>query len=681
MLRMDEFNLGIDMSLAVPSSRAYRPPSWPPPRNWGCIEDKEGNVVSRWGDPIWHLWPWCDTHKVLNFGDGPALNGRSPKIDSANADLLRLLVTWRGWGPCAARTVSTLDNNFFKPMRKIVALCSRHGVLASELSRFPALLDEIVQEIAPSQFGTVITELDRIVGARELLGFVLLDQAGIQRLKAAQRDRSSRQTPYIPPRIWEYQVGRLKACLDDYVEHQPMVEECFAFCRDAYERNGVPQAMALGRKTSNLRPFQDRPDLTGVRSGLVMLGTFADTAQRFGIKSVMEKWTGVVDDKRGIQGFTAYLSLVMEACLLYVLNFTLMRADEVMTLRSNCLDWEDDEVFGRIPLIRGETTKTDPDSNGIWITSPSIETAIQVMRSVSKLRLSCVGESFDENSYLVTHNYEYWAKPKKAELKLRPQVLGYGNILAIYPLLLDPQALVITQDDLRIARSVEPSLDPAKFQVGMPWRLTKHQLRRTGAVNMVASPTVSDSSVQLQLKHLTRLMSLYYGRGNTALHLNESARIELVNAQYEAMGRELAAIHSSRFISPHGDEHKKALLSTGIATNPSTVTLISEKDAIRYEMAARRGEITFRRTTLGVCMNKGQCDGDCIESVGDCAGGNGKAACAHVLFDPERARINQIRLNGVMAQLTTTTPDTPKFRALAQEKLGLENYFAFINRD
>lgn len=30
-------------------------------------------------------------------------------------------------------------------------------------------------------------------------------------------------------------------------------------------------------------------------------------------------------------------------------------------------------------------------------------------------------------------------------------------------------------------------------------------------------------------------------------------------------------------------------------------------------------------------MNNGQCDGDCVTSVGDCAGGDGKAPCATVL--------------------------------------------------
>lgn len=674
MVKLEELVLGVDTPLAIPSSVSYRPPSWPPTKDWPCVVDKDGNVVSRWGDSVWRLFPWCGKNKVLNFGDGPNLNRLSPRIDPVNADFLRLLVTWRIWGPRGAASVNTIITDFFVPIRKIISLCSRNEIKACDLARFPALFEEVAKELSPSRYNVIIGELDRIADARNYLGFVLLESAGIQRLKAMQPDHHTKQTPYMPPRIWEYQVVRLKECLDDYLEHQTPIENCFAYCREAYEMNGVPQARAQGFNSAGLGPFQDSGERTGARSGLTFRGSFVNVAQRFGIKEVIEKWVG---ELRQISGFSHYFKLVVEAGLLYILNFTLMRSEEAISLGEDCLKWEDDEVFGRIPLIRGKTTKTVKHANAVWITTPSVETAIRVMRSVNELRLSCIGKRVDETSHLVTHSIEHWSRPSMAELQLRPVSRTYRDILSNFPLLLERDSLIVTEEDLRIARSVDPSLDPEKFQVGKPWPLAKHQLRRTGAVNMVASPNISDSSVQLQLKHLTRCMTLYYGRGNTRLHLNEAARVELVNEQYKEMGRKLAAIHFERFICPHGEEHKQALLAVG--NNQAGMRLVSEHDAVRYEKAARAGKITFRRTTLGGCMNNGKCGGDCIESVADCAGGNGKAPCAHVLFDRERAGANQLRLEGVNARMAVTPSDTPEHRALEQERLGLENYFAYVN--
>lgn len=676
---LDQLGLALDTPLAVPTSRAYRPPSWPPPRDWVCIEDSEGNAVSRWGDPVWYLWPWTGKNDTFNFGDGPKLNSRSPVIDPANADVLREVVGWRLWGPYGGGSPTILVSGILTSVRQIIALCSQHKVLASDLSRYPALIEEVARSMAPGNFATVVAELDRLRDARDFLGFELLDQAGILRLTAAQPDHNKEQTEYIPPRIWTYLVMRLKECLDDYLAHEQQIEECFAFCVAAYEENGVKENR-IGRVQSKRTPFQNSPrNRSGVRSGITYLGPFTNTAQRFGIKDNLERWGGELAARgRGIAGLSSYLSLIQYAALTDVLSFTLMRVAEGTSIRKNALVWHDDAVYGRIPLIQAETTKTDSDESALWVTSPSVESAIRVMQSVAKMRLSCIGEWTDAgNPYLINHSVEPWSKPKKAEQRLRPSVPSLASVVTLFPKLLDPQQLTITEDDFKIALAVSPALNRDVFQVGKPWHLAWHQLRRTGAVNMFASGDISDSSMQLQMKHLTRLMPLYYGRGNTSLHLNENTRVLLVNEQYEAMGRQLAAVQTDRFVSPYGEDHKKKLLAPG---SEDPVNLVSEADARIYEKAARQHHVSFRRTVLGGCMKNGPCDGDCVSSVGDCAGGDGRSPCSNVLFDRNRAEANQIRLDGVVQQLETTPPDTPQYRHLEQEQRGLENYFAYINR-
>ena len=83
---------------------------------------------------------------------------------------------------------------------------------------------------------------------------------------------------------------------------------------------------------------------------------------------------------------------------------------------------------------------------------------------------------------------------------------------------------------------------------------------------MNSSGIVSDSTMQFLMKHLTRTMPLYYGRGSSKLNLNEEARILLVSAHYEVMGREITAVISDRFVSPLGVDHKKKMIldSTGL---------------------------------------------------------------------------------------------------------------------
>ncbi|MBK1681424.1 hypothetical protein [Rhodocyclus tenuis] len=676
---LSQFGLGLDLPHVAPCSRSFRPPSWPPPRDWVCIEDKDGNAVSRLGDYILDLTPWLGRNTTFSIGDGPKRNTRSVVIDPANAEIMRDLFVYVGWGPRAVRAPRTLVS-VAQRLRQIVAVCSDNHILASDLSRYPAVIDQVAQALPPGSYDKVIAELDRLRDARDILGFELLDRAGIERLKALQPTHDPEQTEYIPPRIWTYVVTRIAECIKDYADHRDAIKACFDFCMDAYERNGAREHVDR-TGNSNRRPFRVAPPgATGRYSGITYQGPFADTAQRFGIKAVLEKWVGSITKQRGIKGLTAYFQLTQYAVLVDIAAFTLMRVEEAASVRWNCLQWHDDPVFGHIPLIQGETSKTDPDDNALWITTPSIEPSIRALQSIAWMRLQSAGWWIEGNNpSLVTGSIEPWGKPKVArEAGLKVHLLGLNDVINKYPLLFDPQQLTITDDDLKIARAVCPTLNREQFQVGKAWAFAWHQFRRTGAVNMFASGDISDSSMQLQMKHLTRAQPLYYGRGNTALRLNAATRVLLVNAQYEATARDLVAIHTDRFVSPHGDNHKARLLAP--TNNGEPVNLISEADAKHYEKVYREHRIGGRLTVLGACMKNGSCDGDCISSVGDCAGGDGKAPCTHVLFDRTRASANQKRLEAVRLQLAQTPPDTPRYNQLLQEVRGLENYFGYISR-
>lgn len=679
IVNLSHFGLANAVPFIGTNSRSFRPLSWPPEKDWVCIEDKGGNVVSRYGDHVWDFTPWYGKTLTFSFGDGPKLHARSPVIDPANAELLRQLVAWWCWGPRATPTVRSLIFNFAMPFRQIIRVCSDNNILASDLWRYPAVIDKVAQTLAPSKFGWIIGEMERLRDARDFLGFELLDAGGIQRLKAAQPEHNTEQTEYIPPRIWSYVVNQVAECINDYCAHQQKIEACFAFCVSAYEQNDV--VGHRGRTGKNDRnPFSAAScSEMGRRNGAAYQGPFVDTAQRFGIKGVLERWSGKIDGARGITGFTNYLQVVRYAALIDLTAFTLMRIDEAASVRSNCLLWHDDPVYGRIPLIQSETTKTDPDDKGLWITSPSVEPAVCALQSIAKMRLSCAGQWSEKvHPSLIIPAFEPWVGGRKSAQRsgVKPYTSSLNDVVRSFPLLFNLQQLTITEDDFKIAKAVSPTLNAQRFQVGKPWSLAWHQFRRTGAVNMFASGEISDASMQLQMKHLTRWQPLYYGRGNTALHLNEDARVLLVNAQYEAMGRQLAEVHTNRFVSPYGDEHKAKLLSPAHGGQP--VNLISDGDAKHYEKAARKHQTNFRLTTLGGCMKNGQCDGDCVSSVGDCAGGDGKAACINVLFDRKRAVANQTRLEGIIKQLENTPPDTPRYRFLEQEKRGLENYFVYI---
>lgn len=652
--------LAINTPLVTPLAHNYRPQTWPPQHDFPIVIDTNGKVVSRYGDPTWNLRPWAKKPTVLNFGDGPQIKGQ-PSISSANADLFRQIAAWWLYGFKAVQQSQTLKNRF-NYLRALFILCSTHGITASELMRFPAVADRIPEVLAPSLFEYVLTLLHALYEQREQLGFTLLDRSGLARLEAAMPEHESRQTPYIPPRIWAYQVNRLRAFLDDFHSHRDGIEACYRFCLEAYSKNfGSMSEMFRNKSRAERLPFGEKGEYTGAVTGAEFHGPFWQTAQRFGIDGLLTRWILKPDCPiRDIRHLAAYFSMVGYVGMAYLLSFSLMRIEEGWSLRTKCLEIENDERFGPIYILHAETTKTTEDGDGRWPTSPSAKVAVEAMACITRLRMICAEANPDvtttaediRNPHLIQRVYEPWSGGTTPDrgLSVRSCAVSYGDAIKRFPNLFDPKELRITKADLQIARLVNPTLDGETFAVGNIWQLAWHQLRRTGAVNMQASGLVSNPSLQYLLKHATRSMSLYYGQGYSRVALNDEARTMYIRTMYEVLGKEVVRLFSDRFVSPHGEKRKAEILN-----------LVDPKDSKRLTELAKSGKVSWRETLLGGCTSTKPCTKGCIENVALCGGSDEKTACPSILYDREKVPALR-QLNRVIASRLVEAPEGSPLR-------------------
>ena len=663
-----EFALGVECQGLSRTAANFRPPSWPPPRNWPVSIDKRGTILSCWGDSVWDLTPLAGAIFSLNFGDGNV--GQAEPLDPENADLLRLAMTWIMWGRRSAKTVGTIQIKF-TVIRAVIAVCSRNKINASALSRYPRVLEQISSAIAPSRHGPTISEFHRLYDVRGVLGFCILDPRGLKRLSELQPDHRQQQTPYIPPRIWLYQIERLRECIDDFLKLHQQVEACFAYCWSAYSKNFGSTAQALAANRDKDRaPFT--PSCV-TRRGAVYLGKFADTASQFGLRDLFVKWLG--NPEPTLRSFSAYMSLVSTAGVIYIANFTLQRKEEVASLRLDCLKWENDEKLGRVLLVVGETTKTIRDSDARWVASPSVEHAVRALSIISRLRMTIdsvnsvinPSQADQSNPFLHSAPTEPWGSGKRRAYDIRTDLPSIKEIVRDYPSVFDERKLRITGDDLKLARRLTPSLDDDEYAVGKVWPLAWHQLRRTVAVNMFASGLVSDSTMQMQMKHASRLMPLYYGRNYTRLLLNEEVESIVTNAMYASMTERLKLAVTSRFVSPQQE--------IGVAK------LISATDGRRLVAWAKEGKVSFREHRLGGCMKAGPCEYGGVESVARCGGGDGQKPCADVVFDREREAEVREDLTDVKKQIAHLPAGSPRRNALAAERRAMRNYLDAIQAD
>lgn len=669
-MKLEQLGLQINSPLVHPQASNFRPASWPPLPDWSPILDAEGAAQCVYGDSVWPLDVWAGKPLKLSFGDG---KGRAKRINKPNADLLRQCAAWFLFGPRGCRNPASLLDKV-KVIKPIFVVCTEERIVATDLMRFPKVVDKVARTLTPRAFSYVITTLHELLDVRDDIGFCLFDKVGLARLAALDPGHQAEQTAYIPPRIWSYQVSRLRECLTDYLKHREQVEACFQYCLDAYATHFGSLKQAVNAKSDGSKtPFQHR--LKNKGKGCVYHGSFHQTADGFGVTGLIEKWVRPFTGEKGehqITMFSQYFDVVSKAGLAYLLNFSLMRIEEGRNLRSDCLMVEQDEKFGDIHILRGETTKTDQDADARWPVSESVRLAIEAMTHIAGLRMRCARErdgigltpADQANPYLIAYQYEPWSRGKSKSYRLRPARTNYAVLTDVFPRLFDAKEITITEEDMRIARLITPSLNQDEFKVGAQWTFAWHQLRRTGAVNMLSSEMVDEPSLQLLLKHLSRVMTLYYGRNHSRLNLDRDTRTLFLKTMYQEFGRELRKLQSPQFVSPLGPERKAAI-----------VHFIKETEATALDKAARQGKIGARRIRAGFCVKNRSCPYGGHEAIAHCLGGDDGKGCPELLVDIKKEPDIRAYEGVIDDQLSVVHPDSPRHNRLQAEKRAISKYY------
>lgn len=612
-----------DLPLAIhpPLDQMGGVPSWPVNPDFIVSTTDRGqprSVASDWA------------FDLSEIGGRPIIISFHPvQLGMVNAGLLRSLALW--WLFKRYRSISaTSVKSYIFLLLPIFRLCTENKISGANLFRHPRVVARLANCISKSGASTTIALLHEILGASPELGFKLLDKESLRCLSALLPNHSAQQTPYIPPRIWLYQVERLRAFLEDFWNHRSALEGLFEFCLDGY----VDSFGSLA-KTSQLsrgaltQPFTYDRRRRGKAS---YRGTFKAAAEKFGLVELFERWIGRRDHPIlfNVSTFSHYFQITNLLGICYIMNFTGMRAKEALSLKHDCLEVEHDPQLGDIYLLRSATTKTVEDEGALWVTSPSVKLAIDVVGIVARLRIG-VASAYPElnmsqedvsNYRLTMDSYEPWSCSRASRsTTYRPHesLVRIGDWARICPKIFDAESLVLTQSDINVARSVNPTLDPEIFDCGKPWKFASHQFRRTLSVNMTASGSVSHSSLQYQLKHVTRAQSLYYGQGFSHLRLSDKDRATWVRSHYEALSRQAESVLTDRYVSPLGNIAKRDLVAPiNLAMSASLL------------QAARSGKVAMRETLLGLCMRRGPCPFGGLDDIRSCAN------CTEALVDREK---------------------------------------------
>lgn len=651
----------------------YHPQVFPPKDDFCVTVEKDGTPKSRYSDDCWDLTGYEAGSRIQS------INFQKHQLSPVNDDLLRQATFLFFYHmPIFPKSVAFVYYRF-AGLAHLARFLDSKKIRLDQLYRYPRTYRDLADVIPQSIFKDLITSLKILLSVEDVLRWKIADDKYIENLAKTKKPHTPIQSAYIPPRLWVSLIQTAEAVMDDFESHQDAFVDAWQWISDAYRRN-------IENGYSELSPF--RKESSKRATGTLKVSYQNDPQEFFeehGILHLLDKWIGYTDKCKirveVLKSISMYACLVRDCAYTFLLAHSIQRQAEGSSLRSDCFLIDDDPSFGKVAMLVGETTKTDPDSDARWAVPMRVQKAVDIMSFIARLRLDsiCI-EAYSEsdqqiildiskNPFLRTGQVEYWSPiSRKSPLtNLRVRDFSLKDIVKRNPYAFNPDDYIISQEDYNIAYHLTPELTKTEwFKAGGTWSFSPHQLRRTLAVNMYAHD-VPESVLQWQMKHGWVFQTKYYGRNSTQLDVNNTAS----KFAHQERNRSVVRAVIDAVENSTGDH----VLPTGnVPFSSEVLNLVEQRDHKKLESAAQQGTIHIRKTLLGLCMSS-TCKYGGWESAIHCAGLDGKAPCKDSVFK----KSNTTKLSALHKknadEISSLEKGTPLHSKLENENKAIEVYF------
>jgi len=462
-----------------------------------------------------YVWPWTAYHphkmrSLLHFYYWKTRNDRSPveqEIISAEREkrmrelqFLMVLAIYFNTGR-RENGFGTLSGKL-KNLFLVARFAEAHACAVRDILQQAALLDVFILTLRGQQavvwlgWLTFLGSLD----PEQQLGFNLASPKQFQELhqRAEEHWNNSKQHAPLPTRIYAALINNLRAELNDIETYADSLLLAINEARRLY-----PMAKSAYRNaTSDIGP-----ELV-VQHGL---------SQFFGPRQF----------EFGLKGLSAAVNEVFLVCKLVIHVFSGMRSQEARTLPFHCM-FTERAAHGRTHCLIGGITTKLAGSRKLrtkWVTTENEGfRAIRLAQRFAGVIYDGLGitpsdtdQSIDATPLFPSAAYLPWLinRHQLGSVQITPAVLHLNRARApLFERLLP----TIEEADISELEEIDPFRswrEEPEFIIGKRWTLATHQLRRSLAIYANASGLVRLSTLRRQLQHLTREMSLYYGRGST----------------------------------------------------------------------------------------------------------------------------------------------------------------------
>ena len=565
--------------------------------------DKDGKVLSSYKDNVWNLRTYVSNpsqHGIIDFEN---------RIESSNISdvkkLMFLLIVFGSGRNGSQYSVETLGHYFNDVMVPLSKFALENKTTITKIIENNILLNSYINNKC-SNLGKVqclsstLVFLDNLSNRSTQINFQR-NKDIFKLLKSKINDFSAEhhQTSIIPSRILAESIRQRWIQIEEIETNLTNLIKFLDMCIES-ERFASSETMINKYKWDCNKTLQ-----------------WKEAINFYQLNNLFKKYS--LKNRINFKGF---ITKIQGTCKHLLHAYTGMRNGEMLNTQSNCL--ESVPTNSGICRIISTTSKfTGTNQNAKWVTSKEVERIIFILRSINQVIAKHYNLNLNDLPLFLSGNIFV----EKGKIRDNENIRAKRKFDKRDELPLYYSSLRLTIEDKQEIEEIDFNKNIRDLEIELPWEFKTHQYRRSLAIYSIQSGLVSLGALQIQMKHLFREMTLYYGNGASyARKLFDIPKEHIAN-DLDALKPELDTLayiknvifSDEKLFGAHGSFVEN---NTKQNNHKFKTYFLENRDKTLKQF--KNGEIAYKETALGGCIATEACDSRLTRSITacfDCHGG------------------------------------------------------------
>ena len=565
--------------------------------------DKDGKILSLYKDNVWNLKTYVSNpsqHGIIDFEN---------RIESSNISdvkkLMFLLIVFGSGRNGSQYSVETLGHYFNDVMVPLSKFALENKTTITKIIENNILLNSYINNKC-SNLGKVqclsstLVFLDNLSNRSTQINFQR-NKDIFELLKSKINDFSAEhhQTSIIPSRILAESIRQRWIQIEEIETNLTNLIKFLDMCIES-ERFASSETMINKYKWDCNKTLQ-----------------WKEAINFYQLNNLFKKYS--LKNRINFKGF---ITKIQGTCKHLLHAYTGMRNGEMLNTQSNRL--ESVPTNSGICRIISTTSKfTGTNQNAKWVTSKEVERIIFILRSINQVIAKHYNLNLNDLPLFLSGNIFV----EKGKIRDNENIRAKRKFDKRDELPLDYSSLRLTIEDKQEIEEIDFNKNIRDLEIGLPWEFKTHQYRRSLAIYSIQSGLVSLGALQIQMKHLFREMTLYYGNGASyARKLFDIPKEHIAN-DLDSLKPELDTLayiknvifSDEKLFGAHGSFVEN---NTKQNNHKFKTYFLENRDKTLKQF--KNGEIAYKETALGGCIATEACDSRLTRSITacfDCHGG------------------------------------------------------------